>query len=243
MVLQSDFRAARGAETNGGRETVRARVYADLRRALITGRIAPNHGMTLRGLATDLGVSPMPVREAVHRLVAERALAIGPTGRIQIPEMTPRRFRDLVRARLLLEPEVARMAAAMLDRQDLAELKALDDGINLSLETGDVEAYMAQNHAFHFRIYAASRSDVIVPLVESIWLQFGPFMRTVYGRIGTANLADQHEMALAAIAKRDADALAIAIERDIGDGMGLIGGTIFRDAVADDGSTATSSPH
>ena len=47
-------------------------------------------------------------------------------------------------------------------------------------------------------------------------------MRVVYGRFGTANLVDQHRVALDAIETRDADALRNAIASDIRDGMGLI---------------------
>jgi len=48
-------------------------------------------------------------------------------------------------------------------------------------------------------------------------------MRVVYGRYGTANLVDQHRIALDAIAAQDAEALRRAIASDIADGMGLIG--------------------
>ncbi|HXV01837.1 MAG TPA: hypothetical protein VG166_15185 [Caulobacteraceae bacterium] len=58
-------------------------------------------------------------------------------------------------------------------------------------------------------------------LIETLWLQFGPFMR--YGRYGAANLVDQHQLALAAIAAGDAVALRAAISGAIADGMGLVG--------------------
>ena len=48
------------------------RVYRELRSRLIGGRVVPGRAVTLRGLAGELCVSPMPVREAVSRLVAER---------------------------------------------------------------------------------------------------------------------------------------------------------------------------
>ena len=57
---------------------VHDQVYDAIRQALITGKIAPGVGVSLRSLAAELGVSPMPVRDAVRRLVAERALAINP---------------------------------------------------------------------------------------------------------------------------------------------------------------------
>ena len=60
-------------------------------------------------------------------------------------------------------------------------------------------------------------------LIETLWLQFGPFMRTVYSDYGAANLIDQHRLALDAIEADDTEGLRQAIASDIVDGMGLIG--------------------
>jgi len=156
-------------------------VYDELCWRMITGRITPGVTLSTRGLAQELGVSQMPVREALARLAAERAIEIRSKRRITVPPMTPARFDDLLRCRLLLEPEAARLSLDFIDRQRLNQL------------------------------------------IETLWLQFGPYMRVVYGRFGTAQLVDQHQVALAAIEARNPDALARAIHRDIEDGMGLIG--------------------
>lgn len=203
------------------------RVYRELRTRLIGGRVAPGRAVTLRGLAAELGVSPMPVREAVNRLVAERALVMTPNRRISVPEMSRERFDELVTARERLEPEAARRALPFLKRPDVTRLRKIDDDLEEHLHTGNVEGYVAANHAFHFGIYRGSDSPVLVPLVESLWLQLGPFMRLVYGRVGTSWLVDYHEQALAAILDRDADALAEAIRSDILDGMQHIGSSVF----------------
>ncbi|MEZ5841556.1 MAG: GntR family transcriptional regulator [Hyphomicrobiales bacterium] len=225
---------------NGGRRVpARDRVFDELCHWLLTGRIVPGRGVTLRGLAAELGVSPMPVREAIHRLAAEQALEIGPTGRIHVPAMSAARFEEIVRVRVLLEPEIAARALPHVDKALLATLKAIDAGIDRSLETGDVESYMQLNHDFHFGIYGAASSDVMLPLIESIWLQFGPFMRTVYGRVGTSHMIDQHELALAAIAAGDVEGLKGAIAGDILDGMQLLGLAIVgEESAAADGGGA-----
>ncbi|MBL8574205.1 MAG: GntR family transcriptional regulator [Hyphomicrobiaceae bacterium] len=205
------------------------RVYQQLRTALITGRIVPGRAVTLRGIAAELAVSPMPVREALRRLAAERALEIRSTRRVGVPRMTPHRFAELVTARRLLEPEAAVNALAFIDRARLAEIRAADDAVEEALRTGNVELYMDANYRFHFLIYSAAPSSVLVPLIETLWLQFGPFMRSVYGRVGTATLEDQHERAMEAIRRADPVALRTAIEADIMDGMRLIGLTELDD--------------
>ncbi len=202
-------------------------VYRVLREALVTGRIMPGKGVTLRGLAASLNVSLMPVRDAVRRLTAEGGLVAGGNRRLYVPPMTRQRFDELVAARSVLEPEIAARALPHLTKEHVQRLKRLDDSIESSLQSGDVEAYMTGNFRFHFEIYRASSSVVLMPLVESLWQQFGPFMRSVYGRVGTAHLVDQHERAIEAIIHQDEPALRLAIQTDILDGMKLIGVSVL----------------
>jgi DNA-binding GntR family transcriptional regulator len=198
-------------------------VYDELCWRMITGRITPGITLSTRGLAQELGVSQMPVREALARLAAERAIEIRSKRRITVPAMTPARFDDLLRCRLLLEPEAARLALDFIDKPRLKLLREIDAKMDVALRTGDVNAYMEGNFNFHFGLYRAQKLATLNQLIETLWLQFGPYMRVVYGRFGTAQLVDQHQLALAAIEAQDREALSRAIHRDIEDGMGLIG--------------------
>ncbi|WP_417666463.1 GntR family transcriptional regulator [Roseibium sp.] len=211
------------ATATTGRGAARAQVDEAVRAALITGRFIPGNAVTLRGLAQELGVSPMPVREVIQRLAAENALDVQPNGRVQVPEMSPERFDELLKARLLLEPELAEMAIGHIGPTEAKALEEIDLEIDACLGTGDAEAYMRLNHAFHFRIYSASPSQILLPLAESLWLQFAPFMRTVYGRVGTASLVDWHKEAIKAIREGNPEALKTAVAADIRDGMGILG--------------------
>ena len=212
-----------GSAPRSGRGATRDQVDRAIRTALLTGRFIPGKAVTLRGLAQELGVSPMPVREVLQRLAAENALIVRPNGRVQVPEMTAPRFDEILKARLLLEPELAEMALPHLTRRDAKTLEEIDLEIDASIGTGDAEAYMRLNHLFHFRIYSSSPSEILLPLAESLWLQFAPFMRTVYGRVGTVNLIDWHKEAIRAICDQDAAALRTAVASDIKEGMGMLG--------------------
>ncbi|MHB8530553.1 MAG: GntR family transcriptional regulator [Caulobacteraceae bacterium] len=202
---------------------LRAGVYDELRRRMITGKVTPEVGLSTRGLALELGVSQTPVRDALSRLAAEGAIEIRSKRRVEVPAMTAARFDDLLACRLLLEPEAAALALPHIDPALQRLLAKIDAALDRSIERGDVIGYMEGNFAFHFAIYRANRRPTLNRLIETLWLQFGPFMRIVYGRYGTAKLVDQHRIALAAIAARDAVALRRAIASDIADGMGLIG--------------------
>ncbi len=221
-MLEHGAGSGPGAPVAAARGSIRDRVESAVREALLTGQFVPGRAVTLRGLASDLGVSPMPVREAVRSLSAGHALEVRPNGRIQVPTMTEERLAEILKARLLLEPELAEMAASHLADLDADALAALDDRVDESLIGGDAETYMRYNHAFHFHIYRASRSEVLLPLVENLWLQFAPFMRTVYGRVGTAALDDHHKEAVQAVRDGDARALRAAVAADIRCGMELL---------------------
>lgn len=211
-----------------------ASVYEELRARFITGKIIPGAGLSTRSLAAELGVSQMPVRDALSRLAAEGAVAIRSKRRIEPPEMSEARFTDLLQCRLLLEPEAAALALPHFNPSLLKRLKEIDAALDQAMEAGDVIAYMECNFAFHFGIYRANGRATLNRLIETLWLQFGPFMRVVYGRYGTANLIDQHQRALKAIAAGDSEALRAAIAADIADGMGLIGRSKWNHLSADD---------
>lgn len=203
-------------------ERLNALVYNELRQRLVTGKMSPGHELSTRTLAQELGVSQTPVRDALSRLAAEGAVDIRSKRRVQVPPMTRERFDDLLRCRLLLEPEAAALALPHIDATRLKRLREIDAVLDNAIAEADADAYMKANHAFHFTLYRAQRRQTLSQLIEMLWLQFGPFMRVVYGRIDAAHLIDQHHLALEAITAKDEAALRRAIAADISDGMGLI---------------------
>src|SRR5262252_7796199 len=85
------------------RQTLGHRAYARLSELLISGRMAPGEKLSLRQAAEVLGVSIMPVREAVSRLVADRALEVAPNRAVRVPLMSAAQFRDLTKVRIAIE--------------------------------------------------------------------------------------------------------------------------------------------
>ncbi len=201
---------------------VHEQVYRQLRERILFGGFLPGKAVTLRGLADELGVSAMPVREAVRRLIAENALELHGNRRVSVPDVTQVVVDEIWSARRLLEVELAAGALGHLSDKDIVVLEEIDQQIDVALQTGDVEGYMRGNYEFHFYLYSKSGSEILIKLVKNLWVQFGPFLRLIYGRSGTANLEDQHKQALEALKKRDQSALKIALEEDISQGMGFI---------------------
>jgi DNA-binding GntR family transcriptional regulator len=94
--------------TTKTRVPIRDSAYAKLRELLIAGQLAPGDKVSPRELAAQLGVSPMPVREAVQRLAAEGALVVRPQSGARVPFMTRSRFIELTTIRIALKAAAER---------------------------------------------------------------------------------------------------------------------------------------
>lgn len=206
-------------EPNQSKQPVHEQVYDALCESILAGEFVPGVSVTLRGIAEKLGVSPMPVREAIRRLVAEGALDVLENRRVCVAPMTLTRLKELYHARLSLEPQLALSAMDNLSKKDIQGLRRIDEELNQSLFSGDVDTYIRCNRRFHFGIYERANSPVLCPLVRSLWLQFAPLTRIVFGRIGTELIQDFHADAIEALNDGDHENFRRAIESDIREGM------------------------
>ncbi len=205
------------------------KVYATLKSALIAGQLAPGRAVSVRRLAAEFSVSAMPAREAIRRLVAVGALELTATRRVMIAQMTPEKMEEIKQARLALEPILSEFTLSAIAQKPRARnrlVKTLEDiDVNLdeAIHRGDVLAYAKLNSDFHFALYRQAGAHVLLSLVESLWLQFGPFMRVVIGRLGTSCLVDdQHKEIIEAVETLDAAKLKEAVRADILHGMHTI---------------------
>lgn len=204
-----------------GRDTVQDRVYQELRRALIGGLFAPGQVLTIRQLADALATSTMPVRDAVGRLITEQALEILPNRSIRVPPVTADRIADLLRARILIEGEAMSLAATRMTPPQLTTIRAIMqdwEQMRPGATPQTVDREVALNHAFHFEIYRACGSTVLLPMIESLWLQSGPFTRAAiyaFSEAGANDAARFHHDIVAALEKGDASAARAALVADI----------------------------
>ena len=197
-------------------------VYRRIRNKILFGDLAPGEAVTIQGLVQEFGVSMTPVREAIRRLTAEGALEFLGNRRVTVPLMTESRFAELAYTRLQIEPKLAEMATNAIQPEEIAALRAIDDDLNIAIEQGDIQAYMRENHHFHFTLYGHSGSNILMPIAKTLWLRYGPLYRIISGRYGTGNLVDQHDEALLALQRTDARAVSDAIRRDIEQGFEII---------------------
>ena len=196
--------------------SMRDSVYFQLHDAFARGEFAPGDVLSLRRLADQLGTSLTPVREAVRRLVAEGALVDTPSRTLKVPEFDRARMTDLKRARLALEPLVLELALQKDPENLIEKLTGILENPNLdTLDAGIPD--LAQNYDFHFTLYNASDSPVLLPLIESLWLQYGPYLNLIVkmadSSIGTGN--NFHEDIINSINSNNYDGAVHALIRDI----------------------------
>src|SRR5450756_2156377 len=137
------------------RQTLGERAYAKLADLLISGRLAPGEKLSLRSAADVLGVSIMPVREAVSRLVADKALEVTPNRAVRVPLMSAGQFRDLTKVRIAIEGDAAAQAAQYRDDNDLAAIAHAEAAMRLESElpAPDLPRAVELNKTFHFAVY------------------------------------------------------------------------------------------
>jgi len=164
------------------RETVQERVYGVLRDRLMRGGFEPGQKLKIAELASALGTSAMPVREALNRLAAERAIESLPNRSVRVPSLSKDALHDLMETRFAVEGLAVARAAANMTPGTSALLRELIAAQSEKDSEHISEASAEQNRAFHFTIYKQSGSTVLLPIIESLWLQFGPYLRVASER-------------------------------------------------------------
>lgn len=197
------------------RATLPDEIYRRTRELILDGGIAPGELVTIQGLADAFGVSAMPVREALQRLTAERALTIVSGRSVGIPDLSADKLRDLYRVRLEIETMAAGWAAGRLQPRDLRQLESLVGTMGKAVADANPHQYVRANHEFHFVIYRASGSSTLLSIIEGLWLQVSPYFHLLHGSGNYAMANQEHERALAAFKRNDSAGAAVAIRADI----------------------------
>ncbi len=203
------------------RRTLGDTAYRHLRELLMSGRVAPGERLSLRSLAAALGVSMMPVREAVTRLVADRALEVTPNRAVRVPVMNVTQFREMATVRVEIEGFAAELAAKAATPTNIEAIAAAEEAYRLEAlkKRPDLPRAVALNKDFHFAVYNAAGLPALVEIIGGLWLKIGPVinldLRENPERLATGGAVRFHAEALAAIRRRDGKAARAAIAGDI----------------------------
>ena len=200
------------------------RVYRGLRTRIMHGQIAPGEALTLRGLGREYEVSMTPAREAVQRLVAEGALQMSSSGRVSTPELSNDRIEELAALRALLEVELASRALPRAHIALIERLQSINSSIADVVSNRDAVGYIRTNLEFHRTLYLRAQAPAMLAMAETVWLQLGPTMRALYGRLRRTEAPQYHRLIIAALKAGDEPGLRLAVRSDVTQGLKMIAG-------------------
>ena len=178
-------------------------VCAMLRELIISGELEPSEPLRQRDLANRFGVSQTPVREALRRLESEGLVVNDPHRGATVSESRSGVVEDNAQIRAALEPLGARLASKAINDEQLATLRRLNDEM-LEVDEND-ERYGVLNRDFHFTIYQAAASPMLLSMMRLLWqaMPDGPKVTRTH-----RESAEQHATLIEALAAGDADAAA-----------------------------------
>lgn len=223
-------------------ETQREWVYDQLKHALMSGAYAPGQKVTLARIAADLGVGMMPVREALRRLAAERALTMRPNRSVIVPRLSRADVLSIRAIRQMLEGHAAATAAGLITDAELAQLDALRAELAAARARGDGKRILAVNEAFHFLVYDAACIPVLVDVIATLWLHSAPTLNLFF-RAGSrsrdyAAKQNRNNLALVqSLRRRDPAGARRAVEAEIVEGSRLLD-RLMREANWDESAAA-----
>jgi DNA-binding GntR family transcriptional regulator len=200
------------------------RVYRALRARIMHGEIAPGMALTLRGIGKEFGVSMTPARESVRRLVAEGALSLTSSGRVSTPELTRDRIEELAALRALLEVELASRALPRAHIALIDRLQTINYSIADAVNARDAVGYIRTNLEFHRTLYLRAQAPAMLAMAETVWLQLGPTMRALYGRLRRTEPPHFHKLIISALKAGDEPGLRLAVRSDVTQGLRMLTG-------------------
>lgn len=198
------------------------RVYRRLRSRIMYGEIAPGETLTLRGIGAEFGVSMTPAREAVRRLAAEGALSLSASGRVSTPELSNERIEELAALRALIEVELASRALPRAHIALIDRLHSINGTVAEAVAHRDAVGYIRANLDFHRTLYLRAQAPAMLAMAETVWLQLGPTMRALYGRLRRTEPPHFHRQIIAALRAGDEPTLRLAVRSDVTQGLRLL---------------------
>lgn len=189
--------------------TLAEQVYQHLRREILSNAYPPNAALPEKALATQLNVSRMPVREALHRLAAEGLVTVRPRQGAYVSSLSPQQFLDAYRVREALEELAIKLALPNLTAIDIEELAELQAEMRVHAASHDTDAFFAANRAFHGLFVERSRNDylkgIYYPLIDQMRWHISSSLGL---RGGLDRSIEEHQAILDAVRAGDAEEAA-----------------------------------
>ncbi len=213
--------------SDSGRETLQHSRLPDLvldklMEWIMDGKLMMGDKLNTEELASQFGVSRMPIREALSNLEKKGLAESIPYAGTRLVVLTKDDVRQIYIARKALEPVAARYACEKITDEEIAELQKVHEEyqhIVRKEELDAVEVYQ-QNRLYHFSIYKASGLTRVCSMIESLWDNLS-FFKLIYGqkllnsRESRERMIAEHQSYLDALRERDSDKIATLLEQNL----------------------------
>jgi DNA-binding GntR family transcriptional regulator len=155
-------------------------VYAYLYEKIIAGKYSAGDWLRQEDISTQLGVSQTPVREAFDRLVASGLAERVPYRGVRVPKLEPKEIIDAFIMRLVLENMAIRIAAKVIQLDEINSLSEIIDQTANLLSLEDMSTLRQLNKEFHMRIVAAAGNPLLSKFYEMTTNSFPDWMLYEY---------------------------------------------------------------
>ena len=187
--------------------TMQEIAYDAIRDGILAGRHGPGQRLIADDLAREMGVSRMPVREALHRLEAAGLVAITPHRGAVVSELSENECVEIYHVRAVLDGLATRLATPHLSEADHTRLAALLEEMEAGVEAKDSQRVLNVNREFHTLIWIAARAPRLRDLLENLYdasQRFRDISVLIPGRLD--QITHEHRLIAEALARRDAAA-------------------------------------
>lgn len=194
--------------------SLRDRVVDEVKERIVSGDLPTGARLHERNLSQELGVSRVPLREAILTLAAQGLVEMRPRVGAFVRPMTKAYVEDLFAVRMALEPLAASLAARNRNAAHLAELARLVDAEREALVAGDDRRGSLVNAEFHLEILRASGNELLYSIMAPMQSQIQRlFRRTITSM--SQQLSDDHGDMLEALQAQDVDRATDAARRHV----------------------------
>ncbi len=198
-------------------------IYDTLRRGILRGEIPAGERFVEEKLASVLGASRTPVREALQRLRQEELLDKLKYGGYEVRRIAAKEIEEIFGIRSVLESYAAVLATRRMDTDLLAELREIIKRSRAALERGETEELISLNTEFHDKLYKASGSDRLYRMIQELRDHFYRFRRVILSRGSMPDVSlKDHERMMRAMSKGDEEAVEKIVRQHILRGMGVV---------------------
>lgn len=186
-------------------------VLVEIRRRIGSGDLQPGDRLVAEKLANELGVSRVPVREALKTLVGEGQVVYERHRGAFVAKLSLAELEQLYRMQELLEAEAIRVAIPIVDDETVQRMRSTLGPIDASNARDDLATWAELNRRFHFELYAAAGLPVLMRAIRQLWDQSDPYCALFASAEEHRTAASEdHRMILAAVMARDVEATVTA---------------------------------